>query len=163
MSDTNYDWPKGVFNPSCVCGGSINHPNADCERCAMHDWIYKQQTEIERLEQTVRLLEERVSKAERDTRHTNELAIVAEDELAQCQDSITVTCLQVCDNCQAYQDDYVHDLEADNARLLAERDEARYAARWLYQWVSESEWTHFCKEDGDMLKQWTWLLEATNG
>ena len=57
----------------------------------------------------------------------------------------------------------LNDQQANIERLRAERDEARYAARWLYQWVEESEWTHFCKEDGDMLKQWTWLLEATNG
>ena len=55
----------------------------------------------------------------------------------------------------------VRDQRAEIELLQAERDEARYAARWLYQWIEGSEWTHFCKEDGDMLKQWTWLLEAT--
>ena len=47
MSD--YPWENGVFNPACVCGGSINRVNDDCERCAMHDWIYKQADEIEKL------------------------------------------------------------------------------------------------------------------
>ena len=47
MSD--YPWENGVFNPACVCGGSINRVNEYCERCAMHDWIYKQADEIKRL------------------------------------------------------------------------------------------------------------------
>ena len=41
-----YPWTEGVFDASCVCGGSIDRPNADCERCAMHDWIYKQAEEL---------------------------------------------------------------------------------------------------------------------
>lgn len=45
----DYPWTEGVFNAACVCGGSINRPNADCERCAMHAWIYKQADEIESL------------------------------------------------------------------------------------------------------------------
>lgn len=44
-----YNWKNGIFNPSCICGGSINNPNEDCERCALHEWIYKQAAEIERL------------------------------------------------------------------------------------------------------------------
>ena len=32
---TTYDWGKGEFNPSCVCGGSVDQPNEDCERCMM--------------------------------------------------------------------------------------------------------------------------------
>ena len=44
-----YPWTEGVFKASCVCGGSINRPNADCERCAMHSWIYKQAEEIQSL------------------------------------------------------------------------------------------------------------------
>ena len=37
-----YWWEEGVFNQSCVCGGSINHTNEECERCMMHAWICKQ-------------------------------------------------------------------------------------------------------------------------
>lgn len=44
MTD-GYPWDRGVFNPACVCGGSINRVNRDCERCMMHDWIYKLQAE----------------------------------------------------------------------------------------------------------------------
>ena len=51
MSD--YDWANGVFNPACTCGGSINHPNPDCERCAMHDWIYKVVDENQRLREHI--------------------------------------------------------------------------------------------------------------
>jgi len=36
---TTYDWGKGEFNPSCVCGGSVDQPNEDCERCMMHQEI----------------------------------------------------------------------------------------------------------------------------
>ena len=68
--------------------------------CALHK-IEKLRALIKQLEKVIELLEERVSKAERDTRHANELAIVAEDELAECQDSITVTYLQLCDSCLA--------------------------------------------------------------
>ena len=49
----NYDWQRGVFNPACVCGDTINHPNHDCERCMMHDWIYNQDATIKRLEAEV--------------------------------------------------------------------------------------------------------------
>ena len=54
MSDNNYDWPRGVFNPACVCGGSINRPNPDCERCAFHGWVYQQADDIRRLRSVLR-------------------------------------------------------------------------------------------------------------
>ena len=53
-----YPWTEGVFDASCVCGGSINRPNADCERCAMHDWIYKQAAEFERIKDKWRVKED---------------------------------------------------------------------------------------------------------
>ncbi len=34
-----YKWRSGEFNPSCVCGGSLDNPNRDCERCMMHEYI----------------------------------------------------------------------------------------------------------------------------
>ena len=46
---SEYQWHDGVFNPACSCGGCINRANEDCERCMMHDWIYKQAAENLRL------------------------------------------------------------------------------------------------------------------
>ena len=51
--------------------------------------------------------------------------------------------------------------EAEVERLRAERDEARKAARWMYKFVEESEWTHFDEDDTLVLEQWPWL-EVTN-
>lgn len=38
--------------------------------------------------------------------------------------------------------------------------EARKAARWLYEWIDESEWAHFSDENVEILKQWPWLWKV---
>ena len=56
------------------------------------------------------------------------------------------------------------ELAACRSALLREgmeRDEARNAARWLRDWVYESQWTHFTDEDMDYLKDYPWLEEES--
>ena len=51
---------------------------------------------------------------------------------------------------------------SDMMRVVEERDEARNAARWLRDWVYESQWTHFTDEDMDYLKDYPWLKEESS-
>jgi len=152
MSD--YPWENGVFNPACVCGGSINRVNDDCERCAMHDWIYKQAAEIERLREELESVKSRRI-------HWQDLAYagmrvidaVAGNRL-ECGEGVTE---DTCKTAVQMAIDKVAFLKAEIERLRDERNEAREAARWLRDWVDESQWTHFTEEDMDHLKEFPWL------
>jgi len=50
----------------------------------------------------------------------------------------------------------------ENERLLKELANRTQAARWLYQWVESSEWTHFDDKDSVILSHWPWLKEVTD-
>jgi hypothetical protein len=46
-----------TFNPSCVCGGSIDNPNPDCERCALTAQLADAKYEAEGLAKELHLLQ----------------------------------------------------------------------------------------------------------